>query len=65
LNTRAFEGVEDGVVADELEEGEGELPVPTPPQADAVIKIAPSASQRLMREKPHQLCTRALPVKVT
>ena len=56
---------DEGIDTVQLGDGEGDAPVPGLPQAAALIKIAASATQRLMRGNPHQLCTRALPVKVT
>jgi len=65
LKTRAAgDGVEAGVVT-ELGDGEGEVPVPVLPQPAAVIRIAARTTDRLVRANPLQLCTRALPVKVT
>ena len=48
----------------ELGDGEGEVPVPVLPQA-AAVRIAARTTDRLVRANPLQLCTRALPVKVT
>jgi hypothetical protein len=66
LNTSAAgEGVVGGVVTAGLGEGEGVEPVSALPQAAAVIAIATSATHRLIPRHPLQVCTRALPVKVT
>jgi hypothetical protein len=68
LNTNgAGEGVVAGVVTTGLSEGEGEgvEPVSALPQAAAVITIAASATHLLMLGNLTQVCTRALPVKVT
>ena len=66
LNTSAAgEGVVSGVVTTGLGEGEGVEPVRALPQAATVITIATNATHLLMRGNLTQLCTRALPVKVT
>lgn len=70
LNTNAAgEGVVGGVATAGLGEGEGEgvgvEPVPVLPQAATVITIAASATHLLMLGNLAQVCTRALPVKVT
>jgi hypothetical protein len=69
-NTRAAgEGVVAGVMAAGLDEGEVagddvEL-VSALPQAPANITVAASATNLLIRGNLPQVCTRALPVKVT
>ncbi len=68
LNTNAAgEGVVGGVATAGLGEGEGVgvEPVPVLPQAATVITIAASATHLLMLGNLAQVCTRALPVKVT
>jgi len=65
----AGEGVEAGVVTAGVGNGAsgeivGEL-VPVLPQATADITSAANATHLLITEVPLQLCTRALPVKVT
>jgi hypothetical protein len=68
LNTSAAgEGVVAGVVTAGLGEGEGEgvEPVSALPQAAAVITIAATATHLLILGTLTQVCTRALPVKVT
>jgi hypothetical protein len=61
----AGEGVVAGVEATGLGEGDGVEPVPALPQAAAIIKVAATATNLLMRMNLLQLCTRELPVKVT
>src|SRR5258706_13944163 len=66
LNTNpAGDGVVGGVVTTELGEGDGVEPVSGLPHAAAVITIATSATHLLKRGNLRQVCTRALPVKVT
>jgi hypothetical protein len=63
----AGEGVVAGVEAAGLGEGDGDgvEPVPALPQAAAIITVAATATNLLMRINLLQLCTRELPVKVT
>jgi hypothetical protein len=58
-------GVEAGVVTTGLGDGDGLAPVPAVPHAAAVTTIAVKATHLFIPGDPLQLCTRALPVKVT
>jgi len=66
LKTRAADdGVDEGVATPELGDGEGPEPVSALPQAAAPKTIAIKATHRFILGNALQLCTRALPVKVT